>query len=81
MAQAQSALNRCRRGPIFRDCVETIPKSPQPPIMGEHEGNEGGIASSIRLPHYWGPGGLLGFLYSFSDVCGEVKHFEKPQSV
>ena len=38
--------------------------------MGEQERNKGGTVSSIRFPHYWGPGGLLGFLYSFLAAGG-----------
>ena len=49
----------------MRDCIETIPKSPQPPIMGEPEGGRSVSFIPFMLPHYWGLGGLLGFLYSF----------------
>ena len=54
------------RRPAFRDCIETIPKSPQPPIMGEPEGGLSASFIPFMLPHYWGRGGARLFIQFLS---------------
>jgi|GEM_PF-3208813 len=52
----------------MRDCIETIPKSPQPPIMGEPEGGRSVSFIPFMLPHYWGLGGAARLFIQFLRV-------------
>gem|GEM_PF-1535093 len=72
--QGNATYARGLRGLLYKTDSEV----PPPPIMGELDGGRNASFIPFMLPHYWGLGGLLGFLYSLlgSPILGSPSKFE-----